>query len=282
MDTYSDGCLIHATSALGKVDVHDDCHGERGQVHEQGRTNEHGSPHARLGCLDPLLAVLGPVVGQIDEQNQANEQEETGSNHGKVVAPDDEERVGDEEGEDDHADPSKNLGAPEAVLDLGAAILGGADADEHEGHEDVEEAEGEVDALDGDEAVALLAVALDVDVVQGELGQLLHGPVGEHDPRDDRVDEEDERVGDAGCDAVAALSSAGAHDGAAGGRATAGGGDAPYLGGLARADVHEQVQCVAYCAHGGHGEERERQCGAHGCDVVGWCCGETPGRDARR
>jgi hypothetical protein len=28
----------------------------------------------------------------------------------------------------------------------------------------------------------LLAVAFDVDVVQSEVSQLLHGPVGEHDP----------------------------------------------------------------------------------------------------
>jgi hypothetical protein len=28
----------------------------------------------------------------------------------------------------------------------------------------------------------LFAVALDVDIIQGKVGQLLHGPVGEHDP----------------------------------------------------------------------------------------------------
>jgi hypothetical protein len=28
----------------------------------------------------------------------------------------------------------------------------------------------------------LFAVAFDVDVVQSEVSQLLHGPVGEHDP----------------------------------------------------------------------------------------------------
>jgi hypothetical protein len=235
--SYSNGCLIHAAPAPGEVNVHDNRHGERSQVHEQRRANEHARPHTRLRSLYLLLAVLGPVVRQIDQQNQTNEQEQAGPGHGEVVAPNDEERVGNEEGEDDHANPAQDLRCPKAVLDLGAAVLGGPHTDEHQGHEDVEETEGEVDALHCNEAIALLAVALDVDIVQGELGQLLHGPVGEHDPRDDRVDEENEGVCDTGCDAVAAFPSTGAHDGAASGRATARGSDAPDLIALARAVV---------------------------------------------
>jgi hypothetical protein len=90
-------------------------------------------------------------------------------------------------------------------------------------------------------------VALDVDVVQGEVGEFLHGPVREHDPRNDRVDEEDERVGDTGGDAilslvcaphtfsmakpipVTAFSAARAHHRAACSSSAAGGGNAPYL-----------------------------------------------------
>lgn len=223
---------------------------------------------------------------QVDEQDQANEQEETGARHGEVVAPDDEERVRDEEGEDDHGDPAEDLGAPEAVLDGRAAVLGGPDADEHEGHEDVEEAEGEVDALDGDEAVALLAVALDVDVVERELGELLHGPVREHDPRDDRVDEQNEGVCNAGRDAVAALSAAGAHDSAAGGRATARGGDAPYLDVVSACRRRVAAVCVLcpWRAWPGRGATERRPClryrGAMswGCVVVGRCDDAWPTR----
>jgi hypothetical protein len=87
-------------------------------------------------------------------------------------------------------------------LNRRATVLGGPDTDEHERHEDVEEAEGEVDALHSNVSVALLAVALDVDVVQSKMGELLHGPVREHDPGHDRVDEQDERVGDTCGDAV--------------------------------------------------------------------------------
>lgn len=40
--------------------------------------------------------------------------------------------------------------------------------------------------------------------------ELLDGPLCEHDPGEDRVDEEDEGVGYAGCDRVAAFSAGGA------------------------------------------------------------------------
>lgn len=138
---------------------------------------------------------------KVDQQDETNEQEEARANHGEVVAPNDEERVRNEKGENDHADPGDKLGSPESVLDWRASVLRVPDTDEHHGHDDVEETEGEIDALDRDVAVALLAVALDVDVVECEVRQLLHGPVREHDPRDDRVDEEDEGVGDTGSDA---------------------------------------------------------------------------------
>ena len=209
---------------------------------------------------------------QVDQQDKTNEQEQTGAGHGKVVAPDDEERVRDEESQDDHENPAKNLRAPETVLDLCAAVLGRPDTDEHESHEDVEEAESKVDALHRDVAVALLAVALDVDIVQGELRELLHGPVGEHDPRDDRVDEEDERVCDTSSDAVSALSSTRAHDGAASGRATAGGGNAPYLAMLARAVLHVHVRLtvpIAGRARKGSDSAAPMVAMLRCCDVVG-------------
>ena len=119
---------------------------------------------------------------QIHEQDETDEQEQTRADHGEVVAPDDEERVRDKEGQDNHADPAHDLGSPEAVLYGGAAVLGRPYSDEHKRHEDVEETEGEVDALHCNVSVALFAVALDVDVIQREVGKLLHGPVGEHDP----------------------------------------------------------------------------------------------------
>jgi len=119
---------------------------------------------------------------QIDKQNESNEKEQTRANHGKIVAPDDEERVRDEKGQNDHANPAHDLGKPETVLYGRATVLGRPYSDEHKRHNDVEETEREVDALYCDISVTLFAVAFDVDIVQSEVSQLLHGPVGEHDP----------------------------------------------------------------------------------------------------
>ena len=119
---------------------------------------------------------------QIDKQNKTDEEEQACAHHSKVVSPYDEERVRDEKGQDNHAHPAEDLGQPEAVLDSSARVLGCPYSDEHQCHEDVEKTEGKVDALHRDVSIALLAVALDVDVIEGEVGQLLHGPVGEHDP----------------------------------------------------------------------------------------------------
>lgn len=181
---------------------------------------------------------------QVHQEDESDEQEQARANHGKVVAPHDEERVRDEEGQDNHANPAEDLGRPEAVLYRRAPVLRRPHANQHQRHQDVEEGEGEVDPLHCDIAVALLSVALDVHVVKGEVRQLLHGPVGEHDPRNDRVDEEDERIGDTRGDAasvsmravifllytpVTAFPSARAQHSAAGGSSAAGGGNAPYL-----------------------------------------------------
>jgi hypothetical protein len=59
--------------------------------------------------------------------------------------------------------------------------------------------------------------------------QLLHGPVREHNPGDDRVEEEDKRIGNTRRDTVPTLPTAGTEDGAAGGSSAAGGGKAPDL-----------------------------------------------------
>lgn len=109
-------------------------------------------------------------MSQVNEQNQANEQEETGAHHGDIVAPENEEGVRNKKGQHDHDEPGNDLGTPEAVLNGRATVFGAADTDEHHGHDEVKEAESEVDALHSDISIALLAVALDVDVVQGEMG----------------------------------------------------------------------------------------------------------------
>lgn len=133
---------------------------------------------------------------EVNQQNETNQQEQTGSDHGDVVSPDNKEWVRNEEGKDDHGKPADDLWAPESILNWCAAILGRSYSEKHQSHEDVEETQGEVDPLYRDVSVALFPVALDVHVVQGEMRQFLHSPIREHDPRHDRVEQEDEGVGD--------------------------------------------------------------------------------------
>ena len=165
---------------------------------------------------------------QVNQQNQADEQEEAGADQREVIAPNDEHGVRDEEGEDDHDEPADNFRSPEAVLNGRASIFGGPHSHQNQGHEQVEHAEGEVDPLHSSISIALLSVTLDVHIVEGEVRQLLHGPGREHDPGHDRVYKEEEGVGDASSNAIAALPT-GTEDGAAGGSAAARGGDSPYL-----------------------------------------------------
>lgn len=99
----------------------------------------------------------------------------------------------------------------------------------------MEEAECEVDALHRNVSVALLAMAFNVDVVQGEVRELLHSPIGEHDPGDDGIEQEEEGVSDTGSDTVSTLAATGSKDGAAGGSSAARCGDAPEL---ARSAAH--------------------------------------------
>lgn len=60
----------------------------------------------------------------------------------------------------------------------------------------MEEAEGEVDSVDCGEAKAFVAGTVDGDVVEENALQLLDGPVGEQDPGEQRVEEQDEGVCD--------------------------------------------------------------------------------------
>ena len=62
------------------------------------------------------------------------------------------------------------------------AVLGGPDAHEDEAEEDVEDAKGEVDALHCKAAVAVALPAIQLDVVEHQVLQLLDGPRREHDP----------------------------------------------------------------------------------------------------
>jgi len=65
--------------------------------------------------------------------------------------------------------------------------------------------------MDGCEAEASVPAAVDGDIVKEDSLQFLDGPVGEQEPGEEGVEEQDDGVGDAGCDAVIAFAAGAAH-----------------------------------------------------------------------
>lgn len=203
--TYCDGGLVHRAARAREEDVHDNGHCERTNVHANRGANKQRLPRVGLGGLDFLQAVLGPCVCEINEQDKSDKEEEDGADKSDIVAPDGEEGVGNQESDDDEANPCDQLGTPEAVLDSRSLVSGVADSDEEKSEDKVEETESEVDAVDGSESITLLAGARDGGIVQQYFLQLLDGPIGEHDPGQQRVEEEDDGVGNACGHAVVAF-----------------------------------------------------------------------------
>ena len=111
-----DGALVHAAAAAGEEDVHDDGHGEGCGVHAQRRADEQEAPGAGVTDINLFQAVLCVGVCQVDEQDEAEEYEEHGSDEGHVSTPNLEKGLGDEEGQDHEGEPDDDLGAPEPVL----------------------------------------------------------------------------------------------------------------------------------------------------------------------
>lgn len=55
-------------------------------------------------------------MGEVDEENEAEEDEYCGADEGDVIAPEDEEAVRDEEGYYDEDEPEEDFGTPPAKL----------------------------------------------------------------------------------------------------------------------------------------------------------------------
>lgn len=144
-----DSGLVHGAATTSEEDVLDDGHGRGGKVHAQSRTDKHGPPNSRVGVFDLLEAVLGPGMGEIDEEDKAEDEEKHCADEGDVVTPYLKECVGNQERQDDKGDPGNDLGPPETILKGGSRILGGGDTEEETGKDEVKETEGEIDSVDG-------------------------------------------------------------------------------------------------------------------------------------
>lgn len=69
----------------------------------------------------------------------------------------------------------------------------------------MEETKRKINPMNREPAMAFTSRTINRNVVEGELLELLDSPRREHYPCDDRVNEEQERVCDTGCDTIAAF-----------------------------------------------------------------------------
>ena len=149
---------------------------------------------------------------QVDEQNQSEQQEQDRPHQRNVIPPYFKEPIGNQERRHNQPQPDDDLGPPESVLDGSALVSRVVDADQQHGHGQMEDSEGEVDAMHRREAETRVSRAADRDVVEEHALELLDRPVGEHEPGQEAVDEEDQSISDSGRDGVVAFP-AGAADG---------------------------------------------------------------------
>jgi len=177
-----DGRLVHGAVALGEEDVHDDRHGNAADVHAQRAADQQSPPEARIRVLNLFNAELCPVVRQINKQDQSNQQEQHRAHKGHVVSPDLEEAIRYQKADHNQRQPRDNLRSPEAILYRRSLIFTAVHSQQKHGQDGVEKSQGEVDAVHGGVAKALLAGAVDGHVVEEDALEFAHGPVGHGEP----------------------------------------------------------------------------------------------------
>lgn len=88
--------------------------------------------------LDLLQAIFRPRMSEIDEEHETKKQEEHSSSEGDVSAPDLEEDIGYEEGQNQQTQPTNDLWSPESILDCRSSISCGPHTEEDDGKKSVE------------------------------------------------------------------------------------------------------------------------------------------------
>lgn len=106
---------------------------------------------------------------QVYQEDEAENQEQHGTDQSDIVAPEHEEAVRDEEGKDNQTEPGYDLGPPESILNTGTRILRGSYAHQESSENEVEESEGEVDPMYGEPSVTLSGWTVNLDIIQHEM-----------------------------------------------------------------------------------------------------------------
>lgn len=121
-------------------------------------------------------------MGEIDEKNQAQENEESGANHGHVISPEHEERVRYEEGDGHQDQPEENLGAPPSILNCSAFITSVPDTNERKTEDCMDESKSKADSVHRKNTIAFVACAVHLNVVVAPFLYLLYSDVCLHYP----------------------------------------------------------------------------------------------------
>ncbi len=180
--TYRDGSLVHGASRSREKDVHHDRHGNAAEIHAQCRSDKKTTPQSRLRILNLLDAVFSERVRQVHQQHKTQKQEQHRANERNIAAPHLEEAVRYEKASNNQPNPYDDLRPPEAVLNRCSLVFGIIDADQKHRHNEMEETERKVDAVDGSVAEAFVAAAVDGYVVEEDALEFLDGPGCKEEP----------------------------------------------------------------------------------------------------
>ena len=249
----------HGARVVGVA--HDDR--DQRQDVEDPRDGEQGVEPAGVVALLVVLAPgLGPAVREVNDEDQLDDDEHEASDHPEVHPRWSEVSMRDEESSDPTRDDECVLESPESVLNARSRVSAAPDTDHDEGHEQEEDGDDETDSVDGKVADSVLALDLDVRdagaahavqdlghecgrlLAEGDLGEEVLDPGGEHHAGDDEGDEQQQPVHDARPRGVLA---AGAERAA---RRARRGGEAAGQGGEAEYAPHVEVTVVTlwyYC-----------------------------------
>jgi hypothetical protein len=106
---------VERAPARREVRIEDAGESNRADVRARGAADEDPLPHVAVTVLPVVEARLRPRVRKVDEENEAEEDEDCGTDQCNVIAPDHEEAVGDDEGDAQEGKPEENLRSPPPV-----------------------------------------------------------------------------------------------------------------------------------------------------------------------
>jgi hypothetical protein len=104
--------LVERARLAREEAIHQSCERDGERIHARGGSNEDPLPEVRVGVFPVFEAGFRPRVGKVDEKDEADEDEDSRSERRDPVAPENEEAIGNEPGDEDEEQPNDNFGAP--------------------------------------------------------------------------------------------------------------------------------------------------------------------------